>query len=285
LDCVPAQESGLREGDRVFLDAPPGSDDYLPFPFPSTDAQRIADLTYEIEHWQRKRARGSVGESSLQRWATQTLGDVFDSGFSVAADLGEKVGAHLLRGVLFYLPPIREGKVRFTFESVEDWTHVRCVYSRARTWTVARVFDIATGTEISRVALDETGFFRSGRNVPSGSQLADWPDAARAAPRLAAVADRALEPPILVRSSPYCNDELLPCVAAESADSSAVFVLRPSGEVFRVSLHARVVFPRRDFLDVESTQIAKRYLKPGEFLFWLGPDVLGVGEPLATPSP
>jgi hypothetical protein len=136
LDCLPAQESGFRETDRVFLDALPGSNEYLPFPFPSTNAERGADLTYELERWQQRRARGPVGESPLHRWANQAFGDALDAGFNLAADLGEKVGAHLLRGVLFYLPPIREGKVRFTFESVEDWTHVRCVYSRARTWTV-----------------------------------------------------------------------------------------------------------------------------------------------------
>jgi hypothetical protein len=281
LDCPPAQQPD--PSDDEIRAALPGSDEYLPFPFPASDAERIADLTYQIERMEANRALAWHRESQLHHWARVARLSAADFGWHLAARVGAPVGLHLLRGVAHYSAPLRDGSVRISFETVQDWTHMRCVYVRG-SWSVARVFDVATGTELSRISLSQAGFNGSSRDATPDFAFPPWPDARAAMARLGAVAGKALAPPVLLRTDVRCS-EVMPCVAAETTDGSAVYIADPGGAVFRASLVDRLLIESRELATPEQYRAAAHRLAEGEFFLKLGPDVLGVGEPLAPAPP
>ncbi|MEO8504782.1 MAG: hypothetical protein ABI609_12860 [Acidobacteriota bacterium] len=50
LACWPGQDEVRLEGQRAIRSAKPGNDDYLPFPYPTTDAEVAADYAQQVEY-------------------------------------------------------------------------------------------------------------------------------------------------------------------------------------------------------------------------------------------
>ncbi|MEO8504783.1 MAG: hypothetical protein ABI609_12865 [Acidobacteriota bacterium] len=166
---------------------------------------------------------------------------------------------------------IRAHHVRFVVEQVEDWSHVRCVARPAHTWCVVRAFDVRSGIEVSRGALDDAGYHHESLTPAPDRPLPPWPSAATVARTLARELGVTMGAATLVRSWGLCTQATVPCVAAEAADGSAIFFTQ-GGQTFRVSL-----------LEGSLTQSPPRRLAPGQRFFSLGPRTYGVGEPLTPP--
>lgn len=280
LACRPGQDQAILEQQGAVRAAGPGDDLYLPFPYPATDAQAIEDFTQQIEYWEAKIGRDLRAQSSFTYliWKARYL--TWDAGLT----LSDLLPANALRMVGIDSYSIRQHHLRFVVERVQDWSHVRCVARPAHTWRVVRAFDIRSGIEVSRGALTDAGYYGQGVTASPDSPLAPWPDAAAVAAELGRRLDVKLRDATLVRASGPCTGAAVPCVAAESADGSAIFFTQGT-KVFRVSLLDRLLTPAVDFASAEAFRATIERLGHGQLLFSLGPETFAVGETLTTQLP
>jgi hypothetical protein len=124
--CNPAGQANWNAFEQTVRKAKPGSVYYVPKPFPTTDNDVIADYLSQYK--------------SLHREALPTS----------ALPANEKT---VLDGIL-------GSTVSFAVKRVENWTPMRCALDKKRDfYYLVQVFDAASGQELTRVVLDNSGLF------------------------------------------------------------------------------------------------------------------------------
>lgn len=142
VGCPPQGEANWKAFEHAVRTAAPGSQVYVPKPYPATARQVIGDFLYQYK--------------SLQR----------DKRDPKTLPAGE---APLASG-------ITNNTVTYDVVRVENWTTMRCgVEKRRDFYYLVRIFDIGSGTELSRAVLDHSGLLFMMSNLRQ-DQRAEAPD-------------------------------------------------------------------------------------------------------------
>jgi hypothetical protein len=142
-DCRPEDQAKYDQFEQAVRAARPGSTVYVPRPYPASDRQVIVDFLYQYKswHWERADPKG------LPR--------------------GE---ARVLSGIL-------ESTVSFQVTRLENWDATRCgSEQRSDFYYLLRIFDVASGEELSRVTLHPSGLWAAKGNSSKGFSFLSLPD-------------------------------------------------------------------------------------------------------------
>src|ERR1700730_1153261 len=142
-DCKPEDQPKYDRFEQAVRAASPGSTVYVPKPYPASDGQVIADFLYQYKGWHWERA----DPRRLPR--------------------GE---ARVLSGIL-------ESTVTFQVVRLENWDATRCgSEQRSDFYYLLRIFDAASGGELSRVTLNPSGLWAGKGNSFEGFPFLPLPD-------------------------------------------------------------------------------------------------------------
>jgi hypothetical protein len=194
-ECRPEDQPKYDQFERAVRTASPGSTVYVPKPYPTTDRQVIQDFVYQYKSLHRERADPKK----------------------------------LPKGELPLLQGILDSTVTFTVQRVEDWTLGRCGKEERSYFShLIRVFDAASGAEISRVTLRESGLWSSKSNYFSGAPFPPLPDPEAAMRKVAAAYNIQGDSPqyIVSLGGIYCPWSL-PCLAFRQGDDAYIYLDSP----------------------------------------------------------
>ena len=190
-DCRPEDQHKYDQFEQAVRTASPGSTVYVPKPYPTTDPQVIQDFLYQYKSLQREKA----DPKKLPKGELPLLNDILDS------------------------------TVTFTVQRVADWTPGRCGKEQRNDFLyLIRIFDAASGAEISRVTLRASGLWSSKSNDSSGAPFAPLPTPEVATRQVAATYNLQGEAPqyIVSLGSIYCPWSA-PCLAFRQGKDAYVF--------------------------------------------------------------
>ncbi|MBV8201592.1 MAG: hypothetical protein JOZ15_13305 [Acidobacteria bacterium] len=243
-ECRPEDQAKYAQFEQAVRTASPGSTVYVPNPYPTTEAQVIQDFLYQYKSFHRE-----------------------------AADPKK-----LPQGELPLLHGILAGTVTFSVQQAADWTPGRCGRKeRSYYFYLIRVFDGASGAEISRVTLRQSGLWSSKSNHFSGAPFPPLPGAGAAMRQVAATYHLTGDSPQYVISlgSIYCPWSE-PCLAFRQGNDAYVSRQSPFSKstngLFKIAgEEPRIVLKPGEQLD-PAHQAGSSGLRAGgtEHLFYLG---------------
>lgn len=144
-ECGAENQARYSKFEQAIRAARPGSTVYVPKPYPQTQREVISDFLFQYEGLHREKIDPSQLPENEER---------------------------LIRGIL-------ASTVTYDLLRVEDWTPMRCGREQRRDfYFLLRVFDVASGAELARVALEATGLLAEYRSS-TAVQLAETPAAQR----------------------------------------------------------------------------------------------------------
>jgi hypothetical protein len=142
-DCRPEDQPAHDAFAQSVRTASPGSTVYVPKPYPTTDPQVIQDFLYQYKSFHFEQADP----------------------------------AKLLPGELPLLNGVLNSTVTFTVQKVANWTGARCGREQRRDFFhLIRVFDAASGAELSRATLSPSGLLSARANALSGFPFPPLPE-------------------------------------------------------------------------------------------------------------
>jgi hypothetical protein len=189
--CSPEDQLKYAQFEQAVRTASPGSTVYVPKPYPTTDPQVIQDFLYQYKSLHREKADPK----------------------------------RLPQGELALLNGIRDSTVTFILERVADWTPGHCGKEQKNDFLyLIRVFDAASGAEISRVTLRTSGLWSSKSNASSSAPFAPLPPPEVATRQVAAAYGIQGEDPqhFVSLGSIYCPWSA-PCLAFRQGKDTYVF--------------------------------------------------------------
>ena len=197
-DCRPEDQAKYDQFEQAVRAASPGSTVYVPKPYPASDRQVIADFLYQYRGWHWERA----DPRRLPR--------------------GE---ARVLSGIL-------ESIVTFQVLRLENWDATRCgSEQRSDFYYLLRIFDAASGDELSRVTLHPSGLWATKGNSFEGFSFLSLPDPdlvlrEEVAPSYGVGAERGSTQYIEHLGAIVCG-WMAPCLAFRQGGDAYVFVRSP----------------------------------------------------------
>ena len=240
--CSVAVLQRRAEAARELRAAQPGSLKYVPKHFPRNGAELVENYRYHIlSSW--KHIDGAA-MSSEQR--------------------------ALLDG-------LRNNTVAIKVERVQNWGIRRCGDpGSGDSYHLLRISDRASGREIARAALHESGVVeQTGFAGPSDKPLASLAEVATDVERT--VGASAQSPVYVTSTGTLRCDALMPCVAVRARDS--VFLTTPDGELFEIPARRRVLSFKNDLGTNENRARTQQDLAArGEVVTSLGGDQFVVVE-------
>ncbi len=190
-NCRPEDQPKYEQFEQAVRTASPDSTVYVPKPYPTTDPQVIQDFLYQYKGLHREKADPQK----------------------------------LPKGELPLLNGILDSTLTFTVQRIADWTPGRCGKEQRNDFLyLIRIFDAASGAEISRVTLRESGLWSSKTNSSSSSHFALLPTPEAAAQQVTAAYRIQGEAPqyIVSLGSIYCPWSA-PCLAFRQGKDAYVF--------------------------------------------------------------
>lgn len=253
LDSCSAANDAKADAVRAeVLSATPGSNVYVPRPYPLTDDQVVEDLVAQI--------------SDL--WSQDDSREV-------------------PRDIRSVLQALRRQTARFEIREFVDWRASRCgpVYGRTDYRFLVRVFAVSEEKELARFVVNNTGLLATfvtprqaaGGNDESFGAIESIDDFRSKSAIAANAADFQY-----VALSGYglsCSD-VRPCIAFRAAGRA--YISR-DGRTYELDLGRSGlagVSPREVALETPKKTAAERTLRPGEHLVTLGWNVLAVASPI-----
>lgn len=242
VGCPPQGEARWQAFEHAVRTAKPGSRVYVPKPYPVTPRQVIADYLYQYK--------------SLHR-------DQRDPKKLPANE------APVLEGIM-------NSTVTYEVLRVENWTTMRCGTEKRRDfYYLVRVFDVASGTELSRAVIDHSGLFfmlsnmREDQRVePADRQQARLPQPEEAFSQLRARLNVQGESPQYVATYGSIDcDFASPCLAFRHAGRSYVLYKE---EIFEVPASGKRLTNGKDVGTPETNAAVLAKLAPDERLISLG---------------
>jgi hypothetical protein len=154
MSCDPAGEHRWRQFEQEVRASKPGSTLYAPKPYPTNEAEVIADFLYRFKEMHQDKP-GHFGSTTLPN--------------------DEKV-----------TPAILGGRASYHVTRVENWTQLRCGWQHKQDfYFLVQVVEIASGKELTRAVIDYSGLFIGMMNLtvvgnvePSAKRLLPIPAAA-----------------------------------------------------------------------------------------------------------
>jgi hypothetical protein len=190
-ECRPEDQPKYDHFEQAVRTAAPGSTVYVPKPYPTTDRQVIQDFLYQYKSLHRERADPK----------------------------------RLPKGELPLLNGILNSTITFTVQRAADWTSGRCGREeRSDFFYLLRIFDAASGAEISRVTLRASGLWSSKSNYFSGAPFLPLADAELEMREVAAAYNIQGDAPqyIVSLGSIYCPWSA-PCLAFRHGSDAYIF--------------------------------------------------------------
>ncbi len=136
-DCQPQEYQKWQAFKEDVRGAKPGSPLYVPYPFPQTDDEVIADYLYHYR----------------QMWSGARYEELPEEERTVFAG-------------------VEKGTLRFIVVRVENWTPLRCrAQKKVEFYFLLRIFITDGGREISRAALTDAGFFAMGAPLTTDAPI------------------------------------------------------------------------------------------------------------------
>ena len=243
--CDPAGKSNWKAFEQTVRKAKPGSVYYVPKPYPVTDREVIADYLYQYK--------------SLHREALPTS--------SLPAN--EKA---VLDGVL-------ASTVSFAVKRVENWTTMRCALDKKRDfYYLVQVFDVASGQELTRVVLDNSGlFFLISNNNTNDRTATHDPNLHKRAPLLEvqqAMSDANAQfgidgqsPEFIATFGTVDCDFAEPCLAFRLGLEAYVLF---KGELYEIPVHGKRLVQGKDVGLPQLNEVLRSSLQPTERFLSLG---------------
>jgi hypothetical protein len=191
VECRPEDHAKYDRFAETVRTAAPGSTVYVPKPYPTIVPQVVRDFLYQYQSFHFERV---------------------DSKKLLA---GEEA---LLQGVL-------QGTVTFKVQRIENWTGLRCGREQRRDFFhLVRVFDAASGVELSRATLNPSGLLSVRTNATSQYPFRPLPDPAVAMQGVAAAYGISGESPqyIVTLGTIFC-DFTVPCLAFRQGSDVYIF--------------------------------------------------------------
>ena len=244
-DCAPDRAEVWQRSREEMAEAKPGSPIYVPKPFPRSDAEVIEDYLYQYS----------------DIWAD-----------TKPAELAP-VERRVFEG-------IEAGALRFEVARVENWTPLRCNTERERKVSyLVRIFD-ASGAEIARTALEQSGLFVATATAPETEEALAPLHGLDQAPEL--VSSRfnvtGAVPQYVETFGTLRCPVLAPCVALRAGDD--VLILRGE-ELFEIRAAAEFLSLSRELATQEAKEAHLRTLDEArERLVSLGGDAFAVAQKL-----
>lgn len=257
-DCRPEDQAKYAEFEQAVRTASPGSTVYVPKPYPTTDPQVIQDFLYQYK--------------SLHREAADPK--------------------KLPQGELPLLHGILDGTVTFTVQQAADWTAGRCGREeRSYYFYLIRIFDAASGTEISRVTLRQSGLWSSKSNFFSRAPFAPLPGPGAAMRQVAAAYSIEGDSPqyIVSLGSIYCPWSA-PCLAFRQGNDAYIFrnspLAKSTNGLFKIAgAEPRFVLGPGEHIDsTHQVGISGQHTIGTEHLFYLGGTTWAIARQVASPQ-
>jgi hypothetical protein len=202
--CKPEDQPAYDRFEQAVRTASPGSTVYVPKPFPSTDPQVIQDFLYQYQSFHLERADP----------------------------------AKLLPGELSLLNGILNSTVTFTVLKIANWTDLNCGREQRRDFFyLIRVFDAASGTELSRATLNPSGLLSARRNGTGSFPFPPLPDPETAMQGIAAYGMAGHSPQYVASLGAIHCDFTAPCLAFRQGSDAYIFFNRPraASMLFRIA--------------------------------------------------
>ncbi len=240
--CDSAGAQRWRAFEAAVRAAKPGSQLYTPKPYPVTDSQVIADYVYRFRRMHQ--AQGS---------AVAPL-PVPNDERVVAAIVNDRVAYNVTR--------------------TENWTGMRCGFQhREDFYYIVQVLDAASGAEITRAVVGESGLFVSSSNMPV-SNLVE-PSAHRVLPSPPAAMEevdgdlgvQGADPEYIATYGTINCDMAFPCLAFHQNGLSYVFYHK---ELFEMSLRGPKLTRGNEVGTWDKNAEEMKKLAPDERLISLG---------------
>lgn len=182
------------------------------------------------------------------------------------------------------LSALLKDRVRYEVLEVENWTPLRCGHPKARLrWSVLRMFDKSTGSELARASVDEAGHVGKLQHAPStgeGFRPTLLPSEAQS--HLSRSVGGAGQAQLVATWGSLRCDVLNPCVAMRNGD--ILYILHPeSRQAYRIRPDdARFSFREDLSTSASQNRILKRAADSGGAVISLGADVFALAEPIST---
>lgn len=242
---------------RSLKSAPPGSEDWLPYPFPQTAKEVFDDFAHQL----------------TESWAGRSRGDV-------------PVQERRLLGLLK-----NPSKLTYDVLPVAEWREQRCgrIFGATERILLLRLFERGSGTELGRFGLHESGLLETlafPGDPPFGLELKDGHRLEAAAVSAETARRAALEPEAesveyVALSSPTlpCYDTV-PCVAFRQG--ARVFLYR-SGELFELRYQDLQVATSELVREGSGRDFAAKAMGPSGHVVTLGGGVVTAAVPVERP--
>jgi hypothetical protein len=253
VGCPPQGEARWRAFEHAVRTAQPGSTVYVPKPYPATPRQVIANYLYQYKSLQRDRR----DPRSLP--ANEEL---------------------VLAGIM-------NSTVTYEVLRVENWTTMRCGSEKRRDfYHLVRVFDAASGVELTRAVIDHSGLFFMLSNLradqraePPARQRGRLPKPEEVMAALNARFDLHGESPQYVATFGSIDcDFASPCLAFRQDGRS--FVLHHD-EIFEIPANGKRLANGRDVGTPSTNAAVLAGLAPDERLVSLGGPVWTIAHKVA----
>ncbi len=238
-NLTPCSQAALQKrGEAIhqLRAAQPGSLQYIPKPFPRNGVEVVEDYRYQI----------------LSRWS-----------HSAPSELSDAQRA-LMDG-------LERDTLAIDVERVQNWSLRRCSDAGAGdSYHLLRIFDRASGKEIARAALQESGVLeQTGFPGAADGPIADLNTVAK---KVSEAVGAPAQSPVYVTSTGTLRcDVLMPCVAVRS--QSSVFLVAPEGEMFEIPAQRRLLSFKNDLGNEQKRNAKQKELAPrGEVVTSLGGD-------------
>lgn len=242
VGCPPEGEARWQAFEHAVRTAKPGSTVYVPKPYPETPRQVIADYLYQYKSLHRER-RGASGLPANE--------------------------APVVDGIM-------NQTVTFQVLRVANWTSMRCGTEKRRDfYYLVRVFDVASGVELTRAVIDQSGLFFMFSNLPEDkraepaeAQLRRLPEPAEAMARASArFKIQGRSPQYVTTYGTIDCDFADPCLAFQHGGSSYIL---SNDALFEVSAGGPKLTAGKDVGDPEKNAAILRSLDPASRLVSLG---------------
>jgi hypothetical protein len=193
--CRPEDQPAYDDFARAVRTASPGSTVYVPKPYPTTVPQVVQDFLYQYKSFHFEQADPKK----------------------------------LLPGELPLLNGILNSTVTFTVQKVANWTSARCGKEQRRDfYHLVRVFDAASGAELSRATLSPSGLLSARDNATGSSPFPPLPDPAVAMQEVSASYGTTGEAPQYVTTlGPIYCAFTEPCLAFRQGKDAYIYLKHP----------------------------------------------------------
>jgi len=251
--CDPSGEPRWHAFEQEVRAVKPGATLYVPKPYPTTDAQVIADFLYHFRSL--RKAKNSERLAALPLPNDKRVVEGIDQ---------ERVSYHVVR--------------------VENWTQMRCGWQHKQDfYYVVQVLDVASGEELTRAALDYSGLFVTSINMPTSVPGPVEPSARRLLPAPATAMDevnrefglQGVDPEYFAAFGTIDCDFIFPCLAFHEHGLSYVVYRH---ELFEVSTGGPKLMRGKDVGTRATNEALLSTLAPDERLISLGGPVWTVAR-------